>query len=87
MSTRGRRLVALGAVAAVAFPAGAFAAAKGIELPAWMWRMMDDAPPAMQQHMRSPEMEPMMESPSPEMRRMMETPPAEMQRMMETPRR
>ncbi len=66
---------------AAALPAVTFAA-DGSPLPGWMERMIGQAPPAMQQMMRSPEMQQQMSSPEvqPQMENMMRSP--EMQRMM-----
>ncbi len=77
-----RRVILVGAVtASIAAPAAALGAAGGVDLPGWMQRMMDDAPPETQRMMRSPGMEQMMRSPG--MRAMME--PGAMDEMMQSP--
>lgn len=88
MRIRGRTIFAAGLAAVVALPGAALGARGSLELPGWMARMMDDAPPEMERTMHSPEMQEMMRSPemeqmmrSPGMRRMMED-PAEMDEMM-----
>ena len=60
MRKRSRRLVLAALAAAVLVPASAVGAAQQLPLPAWMERMMDEAPPEMQQIMRSPGMQQMM---------------------------
>lgn len=84
MRARGPLVIAALA-GAVALPAAAFGASKGLAVPDWMHRMMGDAPPEMERMMDDPPpgMERMMESPG--MRRMMENPPPGMERMMRAP--
>ncbi len=70
MGIRGRAIIATGLACATLLPGVALASGSGFELPDWMARMMDDAPPEMQRMMRSTEMERMMRSPG--MRQIME---------------
>jgi len=73
-------MIILAVAGVVAIPATALAAGGG-SLPDWIEQMIEQAPPAMQQHMRSPEMQQMLRDPamqrkmaSPEMREMMTSP-------------
>jgi hypothetical protein len=80
VTSRGR-IVVLAAAAAAAAPVAALATGAP-PLPGWLERMMGQAPPAMQQMMRSPEMRQQMSSPEveQEMEQMMRSP--EMEQMM-----
>lgn len=94
---RGRRWYAAAAASfavVIAVPAGAFAAARDVTLPAWMADMMGHAPRQMQQRMQTPQMQEMMRSPAmqsmlgrssppPGMTQMVGEPA--MQQMMQTP--
>jgi hypothetical protein len=66
-----RLLVALVAVGAAAVPAAALGAGPGFAVPAWMQRMMGQAPPGMQQMTQTPQMRRMMAEPPPGMDSMM----------------
>ena len=65
------RLSTLVGVVALAVPAAALGAGHGFAAPPWMARMMGQAPPDMQQMMKTPQMRQMMADPPPEMERMM----------------
>lgn len=78
-----RRLALATVVVALVVPAGAFAAARSLQVPAWMEQMMDQAPSQMQQEMRdrAPAMQQMMGQAPSQMRQMMQS-PSSMQQMM-----
>lgn len=81
MGIRCRAIIATGLAGATLLPGVALGSGRGFELPDWMARMMDGAPPQMGRTMRSPEMQHMMRSP--EMEQMMRDSGA--QPMMEGP--
>ena|SRR5229473_3375357 len=72
------------AIAALTFAVPIAAAAPRSPLPSWLEQMIGDAPPAMQQQMRSPQMLQMM---SPKMQGQMRSPDARqrMEQMMHDP--